>query len=146
MGVYNLSTVDMQRQQIETSREIYRNSGMEEFGAEIIKSTEVMLDNIYIIQGSALAVALACIAGALLMRKLKKNGFYLYLIASIASVAIPISIIGFGLMGGIILASSVFTLAFVIMYAVNLKYMHLVKIIFNKSIQVNSGIVWILVE
>lgn len=122
-AIYNMSTIEMQRQQIEDLKALYNSSSMGAFENELVASMEVMLENVYLMQGSALVIALACIGGALLMRKLKKNGFYLYTIASLASIVIPISVLGFGLMGSFVLFSSIFTIAFVIMYGVNFKYL-----------------------
>ena len=86
------------------------------------------INNLLALLGSAL-----CLVGALLMWKLKKNGFFIYLFGQI------IPFIGiYGLMGGAMPNSGgplggfaaagqviavIFPLAFVIMYGVNLKHL-----------------------
>jgi len=59
------------------------------------------------------------------MWNLKKSGFWLYLLATIAGLVVPIIYLG----GGLLALASVgvvgfFSLIFIILYAVNLKYMH----------------------
>ena len=75
---------------------------------------------------SALIVALLNIvvfAGAFMMWKLKKTGFYIYTLGQVASIAVPFIIVG-GLMGGAMaMVGSIFAIAFIIMYGVNLKHM-----------------------
>lgn len=119
-GLYNLATAESQRADIERARSLM-GDGDGFFGKDMFDSALLMLDNLYLIQGTALAVAIACIVGAILMRKLKKSGYYLYLVASIISVAVPIAVVG--MMGGMMMFGVVFTLAFVIMYSVNVKHL-----------------------
>ena len=75
---------------------------------------------------SALIVALLNIvvfAGAFMMWKLKKTGFYIYTLGQIASIAVPFIVVG-GLMGGVTgIIMGIFAVAFIIMYGVNLKHM-----------------------
>jgi|ERR1051325_1502544 hypothetical protein len=75
---------------------------------------------------SALIVALLNIvvfAGAFMMWKLKKSGFYIYTLGQVASIAVPFVVVG-GLMGGgMAIFGGIFAVAFIIMYGVNLKHM-----------------------
>lgn len=78
---------------------------------------------------------LACVAltlaGALLMWKLKKNGFYLYVLGQVAAIVGSVGMVTamqdvpfmgtFGMIGAIF--GILFIVAFIIMYAVNLKHM-----------------------
>lgn len=119
-GFYNIATPEKQQQQIDLLKSMPSSNI---FGSEFIEQAQVMLDNLYLIQGSAIVMAIACLIGAYLMRKLKKTGYYLYIAASVISIVVPIAVLGFGLMGIIVMLSSVFTIAFVIMYSVNVKYL-----------------------
>lgn len=66
---------------------------------------------------------LLTLGGAILMWRLSKNGFYLYLAGTIIAVATPIIVIG-GMIGMIGAASNAFVgLIFCILYGVNLKHM-----------------------
>lgn len=74
---------------------------------------------------STIVLSLLSLAGVWLMWNLKKNGFWLYLLSSIGSLAVPVIFLGGGLMT--ILSVGVggfFSVVFIILYAVNLKHMH----------------------
>jgi hypothetical protein len=63
-------------------------------------------------------------AGAMMMWNLKKSGFYIYTLGQIVQIIVPFVVVG-GLLGGISgMVMSIFSIAFIIMYAVNLKHMH----------------------
>lgn len=94
------------------------------FNAEMIEMIRVSLDNIYLLQGSAILLATICIIGAIQMRKLKKSGYLLYVISSAISIVIPMTVFGFGIMSVMMMAGHLFTVAFVVMYSVNLKYLN----------------------
>ncbi len=79
-----------------------------------------------------LLAALICLYGVIQMWKLKKIGFYFYLVGEILPIIVTIATIGFATMfsfaGGIfaIIAGGlglVFAIAFIVMYALNLKHM-----------------------
>jgi len=62
-------------------------------------------------------------AGALMMWNLKKTGFYIYTLGQLAQVASFFLLIG-GLIGGMMgVVTAIFNVAFIIMYAVNLKHL-----------------------
>jgi hypothetical protein len=67
---------------------------------------------------------LLCLGGAILMRKQKKTGFYLYLVGEWAAIIFMTYLIG-GLSGGslFIAMSLFFPLIFTILYIVNLKHL-----------------------
>jgi len=79
-----------------------------------------------------LVAALVCLLGVIQMWKLKKMGFYIYLVGEIAPLAISFATIGFagmfnlagGIMAMAVALGFFFSLAFIIMYAINLKHMH----------------------
>lgn len=71
----------------------------------------------------ALVLSLVSLYGAISMWNLKKMGFYLYLIAQVLMLIIPfiflpsiVAMVGF-------IGSIIFTTAFIVMYAVNVKYL-----------------------
>ncbi len=70
-------------------------------------------------------LSLVSLWGVWLMWNLKKNGFWYYLVAAIAGLVAPVVFLGGGLMAMASVGfSGFFTVLFVILYAVNLKYMH----------------------
>jgi hypothetical protein len=71
----------------------------------------------------SLVLALCSLFGAIFMWKLKKMGFWLYVIAQIVMLIIPfIFLPSIVAMAGFIV-SIIFTAAFIIMYGVNLKHL-----------------------
>lgn len=63
-------------------------------------------------------------AGAFLMWKLKKMGFFIYTLGQVVQIVVPFVVVG-GLLGGATgIMTAFFSIAFIIMYAVNLKHMH----------------------
>ena len=117
-AIYNLITIPTQHARLEKSTEILEEAGglFAQIGEAAMKAVEYAweLNTTAIISGSF------CIIGALLMRKLKKAGFYLYAASNLVGVVVPMAIVG--LMGGINIISAIFPVAFIIMYGVNLKY------------------------
>ncbi len=82
---------------------------------------------------ATIAGSVICVFGALLMFKLKKGGFFIYLVGQIIPMAAGIysgliMTSGMGIGGNtsflIIIATMIFPVAFIIMYGVNLKYMN----------------------
>lgn len=74
---------------------------------------------------SGIVLALLSLFGVWQMWNLKKSGFWLYLVASVAGLVVPMIYLGGGLMTLIGVGFMGFiTIVFVILYAVNLKHMH----------------------
>lgn len=71
----------------------------------------------------AIVTAILCLVGAWQMRSLKKTGYYIYVAGCIIGLVGPLAIVGGGVMGGIVLLGSVFSILFIILYGVNLKHM-----------------------
>lgn len=71
-----------------------------------------------------IAGALLCFMGALQMRKLKKQGFYIWLVGELLPPIAGFVLVGMGLFGGLQLLSLVVPAIFIILYSVQLKHMH----------------------
>lgn len=75
--------------------------------------------------------AVICFVGVLLMWKLKKTGFYIYVVGEIAPIIVGIIVLGaaglFSFAGGffakIMVLAYVFPIAFLIMYGLNFKHL-----------------------
>lgn len=83
------------------------------------------IDNARPIGIAGIVLSLLSVSGVWLMWNLKKSGFWLYLLATIGGLVVPLIFLG----GGWLALASVgfvgfFSLIFIILYAVNLKYMH----------------------
>lgn len=68
----------------------------------------------------AIAVTLLALAGVIMMWKLKKNGFYIYTAAQVIGIVTPIIIAG---MASFSVVGVIISLAFIVMYGLNLKHM-----------------------
>jgi hypothetical protein len=92
----------------------------------LVKAADVLeqrKENVWLFFGSDLIGTLLCIFGALYMRKLVKNGFYLYTVGQILPIIISILILGLGSMAGFGAFTLVFPIGFIIMYYTQLKHM-----------------------
>jgi hypothetical protein len=69
---------------------------------------------------SAIGANLFCLFGALMMWKMRKVGFYAYVCGQVLGIAIPSILMG---VSGWMMIGAIFPIAFIIMYAVNLKHM-----------------------
>lgn len=86
--------------------------------------TEKAAENAKPIGISGIVLSLLSLFGVWQMWNLKKSGFWLYLLASVVGLALPVYFLG----GSMVAIASVgvvgfFSLVFIILYAVNLKYM-----------------------
>ena len=76
-----------------------------------------------LINWSTVLSTLLSLVGAYLMFTMKKIGFHVYLVSKIVGL-IPLTVISFNLMvGETYITFGIFTIAFLVMYAVNLKHM-----------------------
>lgn len=92
-----------------------------------------VMEKMKMIQYAGLACTVLCILGSVMMWQLKKAGFFIYLIGELAPIVLSFIILGSltstggAITGGIAAAAGVigaiFPVAFVIMYAANLKHL-----------------------
>jgi hypothetical protein len=116
---------EKQLQELERQREKLGDNpivnNMMDSGMEIAKRG---YEHRYELLVSALIFTSLCLIGALLMRKLKRNGFWIYTIGELVPVAVSAYYLGFSLIGGVALVfSAVIAVLFVILYATQLKYL-----------------------
>ncbi len=72
-----------------------------------------------------LLVSAGSIIGAYFMFRLQKAGYYTYIVAKIFGIIVPLTLLGFNLLTGMIYGFAVVVGAiFVVLYGVNRKYMH----------------------
>ena len=97
------------------------------FGAKMLDSSiqmgQINLDNKNLLLIVNLVCITLCLVGALQMRKLKKQGYYLYVAGELAPVVLMAGLVGSRLTGFSMIFSAAFALLFVILYATQLKYM-----------------------
>ena len=100
------------------------------FGS-IIDNQDAYYHMLYITGIAGAIAALVCLAGVLLMWNLKKAGYFIYIIGEIAPPIVSIAFAGRSGFGGLfesffmfsLLIGFLFPIAFIILYAVNLKHM-----------------------
>lgn len=91
-------------------------------GMEIAQRTA---ENAVAISISGILLSLLSLIGVWMMWNLRKSGFWLYLISTVVGLIVPLYFIGGSMMAIMSIGFiGFFSLLFIILYAVNLKYMH----------------------
>lgn len=90
-----------------------------------IEMAKKQYENRYLLLIVNLLATGLCLFGAIEMRKMRKNGFYLWLTGELLPILITFAIIGFNLMGGIVLIASLLVSGvFIVLYGLQVKHMH----------------------
>jgi len=116
---------DKQIEELNEAREKVGDSG---FGAKMIDSSLDMVqksyENRYLLLISGLIFTTLCLIGALQMRKLKRPGYYYYLIGELAPIVLMAGLFGSSIFGAIMLIfGSLIAIVFVVLYSTQLKYL-----------------------
>ena len=132
INIFTVKTVDTTglNDQMQTEMEKLSDSGAAgETVSKIMEGTmdvaNKALENAVPLAIVSIIAAILAIFGAYQMWNLKKNGFIVYIIAQIVSIAGIFAFLGVGLMSIMFIGfGGLFALIFIILYGVNLKYMH----------------------
>jgi hypothetical protein len=127
-GIWNLyssSQYDKQMAEFEKAQERVADN---EMASQMVQTSMEMFqktyDYRYILFLTTILFTTLCLIGAMQMRKLKKSGFALYTIGELAPIIISAALIGFSLVGGImIMITTVIAVVFVILYAAQRKHL-----------------------
>jgi hypothetical protein len=96
-----------------------------QFVEQALEIGQKAIEHIFEISLAQFLLYAASLTGAILMFQLKKTGFYIYATAQVLLLFVPAIFLGFNLFVNIgILFSSVFTILFIALYAINLKKMN----------------------
>jgi hypothetical protein len=89
------------------------------------KAIELAQANLVPLLIIGLLATIACVIGAIWMRKLRKDGFYLYLAAEILPIIAGFILMGMGQYNGIfsMIIGLAIPIVFIILYSVNFKYL-----------------------
>jgi len=102
-------------------------SGSETATNMMLQSIEMVkkqYENRYLLLMVNLLATGLCLFGALEMRKMRKNGYYLWLTGELLPILITVAIIGLNMMGGIVLGVYLlFASVFIILYGMQVKHM-----------------------
>jgi hypothetical protein len=139
MGIYTVGTNAMQfftfeknyptqMEKFEQTMSTLEEAGIDSgFSYNQVENSMIILEktsqNFSTIIGISLLLTLLSLLGAFMMFKLKKNGFYIYTFANLFALLVPLALIDFSATMFMTAISGIFTIAFIIMYAVNLKHM-----------------------
>jgi magnesium-transporting ATPase (P-type) len=116
---------DKQIEKLNQTRDKMGDSG---FGAKMIDSSIDMIqkshDNRYLLFITGLIFTTLCLIGAMQMRKLKKTGYYYYLIGELAPFVLMAGLFGSSFFSAFtILFIALIAIVFVILYSTQLKYL-----------------------
>lgn len=90
---------------------------------EAMETTNVAMKYAYVLLGVGIAGALLCLVGALQMWKMKKNGFYIYVVGELVPPVLSTVLMGMSAMGLLGVLSLIIPIGFTVMYALNLKHL-----------------------
>lgn len=127
-GLWNFANA---RKGLETLEKLQESGDMDKapgflknmMGPEALEMARIGYENrvpIFIITLVALSL---CVYGALQMRSLKKQGYYLWLIGEILPIIGGIIFIGMGMLSGFGLITLIIPAVFIILYSTQLKYL-----------------------
>ena len=85
---------------------------------DAVKMAEAMMENKWPIMLITLMGCALCFVGALYMRKLKKQGYFLWLVGEVLPVISSLIFVGFNVFGGMGFIGLLFPLAMIILYTV----------------------------
>jgi hypothetical protein len=88
-------------------------------GQAAVETAQGQIGNIWLYLALGVTMVIVSLMGVIKMWKLKKNGFYMYTGAAIAGIIVEIAV-GTGFSP----VATVFTVAFIVMYGLNLKHMN----------------------
>lgn len=120
-GLYNLVKAPYALEEYETMMEVSGGAFEGEgFMGSMMEMAHQNAVNALPLALTAVGANLFCLFGALMMWKMRKVGFYAYVCGQVLGITIPAILMGFS---GWMMLGAIFPIAFIIMYAVNLKHM-----------------------
>jgi len=88
-----------------------------------MEAANAAVNNAGLILGVGILGAILCLMGAIMMWKRKKMGFYIYTVGEIAPPIISMVVLGMSGLGAFGIFGFIIPIAFIIMYALNLKHL-----------------------
>ena len=92
-------------------------------GPKMLEMSKRSMENKMPIMLLGIVAAALCIYGAIEMRKLKKQGYILWVVGEILPIVAGLIFIGAGIFGGFALVAMIFPIIFIILYSVQKKYL-----------------------
>lgn len=115
-------------EQIAKIREQQENLEGGGFAGKFMEGSMEVLQKSYdyknLLLASGLIFTTLCLIGAIRMRKLRKSGYFIYVVGELAPIVIAIGLFGSSFFGAIsVVFSAIFAVLFVILYSTQLKYL-----------------------
>ncbi len=124
MSSYRLITKTKQIDSLNDTIVLLEKSDSQNFLMDsALQGIKLNIEHFTLLNSVPILAGIICIIGAILIRKLKKNGYYIYILGCILEIAIPAIMIGGVILGGMLLFGSIFSILFIILYGVNLKHL-----------------------
>lgn len=124
MSSYRLITKTKQIDSLNDTIVLLEKSDSQNFLMDsALQGIKLNIEHFTLLNSVSILAGIICIIGAILIRKLKKNGYYIYILGCILEIAIPAIMIGGVILGGMLLFGSIFSILFIILYGVNLKHL-----------------------
>lgn len=126
-GFYSFASSEKTFQKMKETYESGQFDSMPEFAKKMMLPLEYyqkLNENRLPIMLLTVIAAVLCIFGAIQMRKLLKQGFYIYLIGEILPLLIPVLFVGGLAFNMYFYIGFAFTALFIILYAVQSKHLH----------------------
>lgn len=118
---------EIQKQSANKQQPANPNSEESQFESKIMKtlSTTFTEDNIRKSAMGGLASSIICLLGAFMMWKLKRTGYYLYIVGALVGAIVPFVIFGTDNLIAMVMTvvSAFFGLLFIVLYGLNLRSM-----------------------
>jgi hypothetical protein len=114
--------------QIDKIREAQEKMGEGGFGSKMMESSidiiQKSYDNRYLLLISGLLFTTLCLIGAMRIRKLRKSGYYFYIVGELAPLVLSAGLFGASFFSAMALLFSAFiAVLFVVLYSTQLKYL-----------------------
>jgi hypothetical protein len=126
-GIWGLFTLQSTIATLEASQGLLEGLGGE-LGGELSSQVEALKNYGMIAQLLGVVGNILCLLGAFWMWSLKKTGFYTYVVGQVLPLVATFGLLGGmglgGMFGGFAILGAIFPIAFIVMYALNLKHMN----------------------
>lgn len=123
-GIWGIATLKTSIAAMEASQATFDRMGG--LGDAMSKQVQALRNYGTIAQGMGLVGNGLCLLGALWMWNLKKNGFYVYVVGQLLPLVATFGLLGgsgMGLFASFAIIGAIFPIAFIVMYALNFKYL-----------------------
>ena len=126
--ILNIASWNDYERDLAEAQELEERMADSEVASRIMQGSVEMLqkshEHRYVLAAATFIFTTMCLIGAMRMRMLRKSGYPIYVIGELAPLVITAILLGFGFLGGIVMAVSlVFAALFVVLYTTQRKYL-----------------------